>query len=82
MELNKVEIINIYKITDITNEYKNYSDEKKYKYRSVFADDMILYEPIFKVVCKVRHNGITEIITKIWTKSELELIEKNRYYLA
>lgn len=82
MELNKVEIINIYKITDITKEYPNYSEGKKRKYRSVFADDMILYEPIFKVVCKIKYNGIIKITTKIWTKSELDLIEKNKYYLA
>lgn len=82
MELNKVDILRIYKVTDITNEYPDYSIEKKEKYRSVFVDDMMLYEPMLKVVCKIKYNGITEIVTRIWTKSEFDLIQKNKYYLT
>ena len=36
----------------------------------------------YKVVCKVEHSGKFEIVTRIWTKSEYELIKKNKYYLA
>ena len=35
-------IIKFYKVTDVTNEYKNYSEVDKQKYRSVLADDMII----------------------------------------
>ena len=43
---------------------------------------MIISEPLYKVVCKVEHSGKFEIVTRIWTKSEYELIKKNKYYLA
>ena len=82
MELNKIEVLKIYNVTDITNKYSEYSDEQKRKYRSVFVDDAILYEPLYKVVCKIKHNNNVEIVTKIWSKSELELIKKNQYYLG
>lgn len=82
MQLNKIKVLKVYKITDITNEYSEYSQEKKLKYRSSFSDDMILYEPLYKVVCKIKYNRTTEIVTRIWSKSELELIEKNKYYLG
>ena len=82
MILNKTKVLNIYKVTDITKDYANYSEEEKRRYRSVFVDDMILHEPMYKVVCKIERNNKTEIITKIWSKSELELIKKNQYYLS
>ena len=71
-----------FKLDYVTNEYKNYSEVDKQKYRSVLADDMIISEPLYKVVCKVEHSGKFEIVTRIWTKSEYELINKNKYYLA
>lgn len=82
MDLVKKKIIKIYKVIDITNEYHNYTDEHKKKYRSVFNDDMILNQPLYKVVCKVEYNGKTEIVTRIWTKSEYESVEKNKYYYS
>ena len=82
INLKKMNIIKFYKVVDVTNEYKNYSEENKRKYRSILSDDMIISEPLYKVVCKVEHSGKFEIVTRIWTKSEFELIKKNKYYLA
>lgn len=82
MRLDKVKVLDIYSIEDVTNKYSEYSDEKKRKYRSAFVDDMILYEPLYKVVCRIECNNKVEIVTKVWRKSELKLIKKNQYYLA
>ena len=82
INLEKMIIIKFYKVVDVTNEYKNYSEENKRKYRSILSDDMIISEPLYKVVCKVEHSGKFEIVIRIWTKSEFELIKKNKYYLA
>lgn len=76
INLEKVNIIKFYKVVDVTNEYKNYSAENKRKYRSILSDDMIISEPLYKVVCKVEHSGKFDIVTRIWTRNEYEIIKK------
>ena len=57
INLERMNIIKFYKVVDVTSEYKNYSEENKRKYRSILSDDMIISEPLYKVVCKVEHSG-------------------------
>lgn len=76
INLEKVNIIKFYKVVDVTNEYKNYSAGNKRKYRSILFDDMIISEPLYKVVCKVEHSGKFDIVTRIWTRNEYEIIKK------
>lgn len=80
MEKNRIDIIKIYMILDITDSYTYISKKDMRKYRKSDIENLKNGESVYKVICKENRNGKNIITTKIWTDTELDEIKEDYYY--
>ena len=80
MEKNRIDIIKIYMILDITDSYIYISKKDMRKYRKSEIVNIKKEESVYKVICKENRNGKNIITTKIWTDTELDEIKEDYYY--
>ena len=80
MEKNRIDIIKIYMILDITDSYIYISKKDMRKYRKSEIVNIKKEESVYKVICKENRNGKNIITTKIWTETELDEIKEDYYY--
>ena len=80
MEKNRIDIIKIYMILDITDSYIYISKKDMRKYRKSDIENLKNGESVYKVICKENRNGKNIITTKIWTETELDEIKEDYYY--